>query len=428
MPFLAILTTVLSVLVFTYVKGYKEFFSPLTLIAIIFGYYCVLGPYQAIDAGDTYDRLRNMRPFYVSALWGAFVALLCYILGFFLHGRTTMVTRLPLLPNDVLLAYGKKTFLAGFILFTISTGGNVGKLINPLDAEYVQQVGGSFGNYFGLALNFVIPGITLLFLYFIITRKALLWFVIPFIVSAGIFITLGFRYRLVLLIASIGIVYYLTMKKRPNLVFISAALFLFIALMGIINLSRQYGSGLDMKKLEGKDTEGYYKSGLRESLIFQTSGAIIDIVPERHPYAGFTPLISTLTFPIPSAIYSGKESAKYLFDALDAIYGKKISQGSAVMSYAEYYLAFGWMGIVIGCFLIGWFYRKLWNWYLANQGNPLAIATYAVTVSYLYVIISRGYLPQVTMLFFFTVYPVFAVLYFAKKKYKKHSTPTIARA
>lgn len=421
-PFVGLLLTVVAILIVSYTKGFKEFWSPLTIIAIIFGYYCCLGPYQAVTSGDTFDRLINMRKYYPSALWGALISLWSYVLGFYLHGKGNPKI-IPQFSNDVLLEYGKKTFLVGFILFTISTGGNVTKLINPLNAEYVEQVGGSVANYLGLSLNFLIPGITLLFLYFIATRKGLLWFVIPFVLAIGIFITLGFRYRLVLLIGSIAIVYYQTQKKRPNIIFISFAIFLFISFMGIINLTRQYGSGLNVKKLEGKDTQGYYKSGLRESLIFQTSGAIIDIIPEHHPHAGFQPIWSTIIFPIPSTVYKEKNSSKYLFDALDAIYGKKHSKGAAVMAYGEYYLAFGWLGIIIGGIITGWFYRKLWNWYRINSMNPLVLVAYAVTVTYLYVILSRGYLPQVTNLFFFSVIPIYVVLNAARKKYGRMLSP-----
>jgi oligosaccharide repeat unit polymerase len=416
-PFLGILFTILAILLAGYFsRDYRQFWSPLSIIAIIFGYYCCLGPYQAVESGDTFDRLINMRKYYPSALWGALISLLSYVAGFYLHGRSKPRLEAPF-PTQTLFEYGKKTFLIGFILFTISTGGNVAKVINPLNAEYVEQVGGSFGNYLGLSLNFVIPGITLLFLYVVLTRQKLLWFIVPFAVAVGIFITLGFRYRLVLLLGSLAIVFYNARMKKPNLIVISVAIFLFIAFMGIINLSRQYGSGLNVKKLEGKNTEGYYKSGLRESLIFQTSGAIIDIVPQKHPHAGFQPIWSTIIFPIPSAIYKEKNSSEYLFSALDSIYGKKYSKGAAMMAYGEYYLAFGWIGIIVGGLLTGWFFRKLWNWYLVNSDNALVVTAYAVTVTYLYVILSRGYLPQVTNLFFFSVVPIYVVLRAARKKY-----------
>ncbi|HMJ67972.1 MAG TPA: O-antigen polymerase [Cyclobacteriaceae bacterium] len=422
-PFYGILITIITVLLFSYFKNRREFWSPLTIISIIYAYYCCLGPYHAVTTNETYDRLINMRRFYESSLWGAWVSLIAYIVGFWLHGYAKRTRLLPDFSMELVSRYGKRMFIVGFTLFAISTGGNFAKMINPLDAQYVEQVGGGFANYLGLSLNMVIPAITMLFLYFVTTRRGFLWFAIPFIVCLGIFITLGFRYRLVLLLASMVIVYYYAMGRRPNVIFISLAVFVFISLMGIINISRQYNVGLNVSKLDDEDSEGYYASGLREAYIFQTSGAIIDIVPERHPHAGFQPIWSTIVFPIPRAFYPEKNSAEYLFSALDAIYGKTVSQGAAIMAYGEYYLAFGWAGIVIGCGLIGWVYRKLWNWYLANSSNAFVMTAYAVTVSYLYVIISRGYLPQVVNLFFFSVFPIYVALRFARKYYFPNFRP-----
>ena len=416
---MGIFLLVCIIFITNYSKGFREFWSPLTIVAVIYGYYCCLGPYQAVSSGDTYDRLLNMRPFYVSAFWGGFVSLLSIMAGFYLNQAHYSFRKMQDFHVHSLLDYGRKIFLAGFILFTLSTGGNVGNLINPLDAQYVEQVGGSFGNYLALSINFLIPAVTFLFAYFVLTRKSLIWFVIPFAVSMGLFISLGFRYRIVLLLGSMAIVYYYSIRKKPNLIVATVGIISLIVFMGLLNTTRQYGAGLDTKKLEESSTTDYYESGLREALIFQTSGAVIDIVPARHPHAGLQPLWSTLLFPIPSALYPGKNSSEYLFDTLDAIYGENVSEGSAMMSYGEYYLAFGWPGIVIGSFLIGWFYKKLWVWYKLNSSNPFVIVVYAVSVTYLYVIFSRGYLPQVTMLFFFTVFPAYFALRLARKKYKR---------
>lgn len=418
-PYLGIFILVFFMFFLSYRMSFHGMWSPLSVIAVIFAYYCLLGPYQAITSDDTKDRLLNMRSFYPSAFWGAFVFLTSTLIGFWAYTKKGKVWYIPFKNIDSLLSYyGKRLVIVGFVLFTISTRGNVANLINPLDADAVPDLGGGgWSNYFNLSLNFLIPGITLLFAYFLRTGRGIWWFVVPCIVALGLFTTLGFRYRIVLLMGALAATYYLGVQKRPSLVFAGAAIFLFISLMGIINLTRTYGSGLDLSKLEEeKDSQGYYKSGLRESLIFQTSGAVIDLVPEKYDYVGFQPIVSTLLFPIPSAIYPEKNSGKYLFDLLDVIYGKKYSKGAAMMSYAEYYMTFGWIGIVAGGLLIGWFTKKLWNWYLANHSNPFVIVTYAVSIVYLYVILSRGYLPQVTMLFFFTVFPVYVVLYYARKK------------
>jgi len=421
-PFVGILILVVMIVLVNYFRGYKEFWSPLTIIAMVYAYYCCLGPYEAVLTGDTFDRLQNMRKFYTSAFWGAFVSLISYLAGFVLHGRSQNLKQVPDFSGDVLFEYGRNVFLIGFILFTISTGGRVTSLINPLDAEYVPQSGGTFGNYFALALNFVIPGISLLFMYFLLSKKKIIWFIVPFLLAVGIFTTLGFRYRIVLLLCSLAIIYYMVKQKRPNLAVLALGLVGLIAVMGVINMTRRYGAGLNVKTLQTTTTENAYQSGLQEASIFQTSGAMIDYVPARHPYAEFQPIISTLLFPIPSRILPEKNSAQYLFEALDAIYGKTISKGAAVMAYGEYYLAFGWIGIVVGCAITGWYLRKLWNWFLANSNSPFAIVVYAVTISFLYMVLSRGYLPQVTMLFFFTVFPIYAALRMARNKYGRPSS------
>jgi oligosaccharide repeat unit polymerase len=413
-PFFCLATLIIGILIVNYVKGYANFWSPLTIASLVFGYYCLIGPYQAISTGETYDRLKNMRPYYAAAFWGAFAMLLSIVAGFLINPSKSQVEKRQY-PDELLSKYGKRVFLIGFIIFTISTGGNVGKLINPLDAEAVESVGGGFKNYLALCLNFLIPGVTLLFAYFIKTRKGFAWFIIPFVVALGIFTTLGFRYRIVLLFVSLVITYYYILKKRPNLILLSVSIVAFIIFMGIINITRQYGRGLNVSKLNNKSTRNYYESGLREAMIFQTSGAIIDFVPSRHSYTGMQIIWSTLLFPIPNSFYKDKNSAGYIFDALNIIYGKKYSKGAAMMSYGEYYLSFGWAGIIAGGLLIGWLFRSLWNWFLLNNNNGLVIVVYAVTTSYLYFVISRGYLPLIANLFLFSVLPVYVVFWIAKK-------------
>jgi oligosaccharide repeat unit polymerase len=421
-PFSGLLILIGFIVVSNYLSDYRAFWSPLTIIAIIFAYYCLLGPFQAVSTGETYDRFVNMRKFYVSAFWGALVFLVSLLVGYKTHTKKGKVLKIPsefIIP--FLDSYGKKLFITGFILFTIWTGGRVANLLNPLDAEPVNHTGGAISNYLGLSLNFLIPATALLFSYYINNKKGFWVFVICFIISLGLSLSLGFRYRIILLFGSIGIIYYLSIGKRPNLGTLVAVVFALITFMGIINITRQYGSGLRVSKLAKSDTQEYYESGLKEALIFQTSGAVIDLVPEKHSYAGISPIVATILFPIPSAIYKEKQSGKYFFDMLDAIYGKRYRQGAFFMSYAEFYLAFGWFGIIAGGFLTGFFSRKLWNWYLANHRSPLAIVIYSVTVTYLYVVLSRGYLPQVTMLFFFSVFPVYVVKWLIKKRFKRLS-------
>jgi len=415
-PFLGIVLVMAFLFLIRRSGGRLWIWSPLSVLCVIYFYYLVLGPAQAVISGDTTERLVNMRPFYSSALLGGFISLVFICLGYVSNRKRGK--KMQQVPNQDkwLSYYGKWITMLGFILFTISTKGNITQLINPLDAQSVpERAGGSFANYLNLSVNFLITGITLLFIHFVRTKKGLLWFAIPFVLALGIYTSIGFRYRLILLLGSVVASYYLTKRIRLSALVATAGVFLLITLMGIINLTRTYNRGLNLESIEQEDSRSFFESGLRESLIFQCTGAAIELVPETYEHVGFQPIISTLLFPIPRAIYPEKESARYLFDFLDHVFGP-YGQGAAMMSFGEYYLAFGWPGLIIGSFLIGWFSRRLWNWFLANQRNPFVIAAYACTVMYLYVVISRGYLPQVTMLFFFSVFPVYAVVYLVKKK------------
>jgi hypothetical protein len=418
-PYSILTAIVLFVIINNYRKGFREFWSPITLICIVLAYYCVVGPYQAVEMGRTSDRLLEMRPFYTSAFWGAVVCLLSCIVGFQVNTRAGTYSRLNMANVDPSLSYyGKRLFIIGFALFTVSVGGRVTNMINPLDAQDQEIQGGGLANYLNLSINFLIPAVTWLFVHFLRTRRGLLWLVITFVLATGIYTTLGFRYRIVLLVGALGISYYLTVKKRPNLIVLTVSFFAFIAAMGFIEMTRQYGSGLKLQNLEAKKNKNasYYDSGLKETGVFQTSGAVMHVIPDKLPFAGFEPVVQTLLFPIPKAFYPEKNSAEYLFSTLDVIYGKKLSQGAAILMFGEHYIAFGWIGIIMGGFLLGFFYKNLWVWFLANSDNPLVISAYAVTVIYLYVILSRGYLPQVTMLFFFSVYPVYYVIRKVKQR------------
>jgi oligosaccharide repeat unit polymerase len=372
-------------------------------------------------SGNTDERLVEMRPYYAASFAGAFISLLFIYIGFVFNRKKGK--KIPSHPHqdELLSYYGKWAFLLGFGLFAISTKGEVAGMLNPLDAESApDRAGGGFANYLNLSVNFMIPGVTLLFVYFIRTGKGFWWFLIPFVIALGLYTTIGFRYRLILILGSVVATYYLTKRKRLSFVVAAGGIFLLITLMGIINITRRYSHGLDLNQLEGETSQTYYESGMRESLIFQTSGAVITLVPEQYPYAGLEPIWSTLLFPVPSAIYPAKNSASYLFGFLDYLFGE-YGAGAAMMAYGEHYLAFGWLGIMTGGFLIGWFCRRLWNWFLANQNNPFVIVAYVLTVMYLYVVISRGYLPQVTMLFFFTVFPIFIVLRLVRRRIPRRS-------
>ena len=164
-------------------------------------------------------------------------------------------------------------------------------------------------------------------------------------------------------------------------------------------------------------------TGLNESTVFLTTGGIIANSPDGFPFVGLQPFISTILFPIPRALWQGKDSFQYLVDAIAALYqSDTLGLGQASMNYAEYYLMAGWLSVVLMCLLSGWLLRCLWNWFSPRRNEILAQVAYFCTCSLLYVWVSRGYMPQVVTTFAFGSAPLFW-LYYRSARPRPRSAP-----
>ena len=393
-------------------------FQPPVVLSVVFLYYTVFGPLQALSQGDWFDRGVNLRYGFDIAWAGAAVAFASFLVGF---GLLRQQLRQPKAATscDSRQAWrlGRRLNLIGIALFALISGPRLLVLLNPLTARQAEVVArgldlGPFANYAGLAINLLIPGILLMTAAWIKSRpnpsELGLWFV----VAAGIYTTLGFRYRLALLLSGMLILWFLARGRQPNALLVIPSIIGLLAVGGLIGLTRAYGRGLDLSAVEGLGFWEIVLAGFGESKIFLTSGGVMTLVPGEIPYAGMTPLINTLLFPIPSALLPGKNSADYLADATAEVYGSSIhNAGAAFLNYAEYFLMGGWPVLIAGYVLLGWLCRRLWLWFLWRQQEPIAQVTYVCAVVYLYVVVSRGYLPQVVMLFAFTVLPLFIYYY-----------------
>ena len=78
---------------------------------------------------------------------------------------------------------------------------------------------------------------------------------------------------------------------------------------------------------------------------------------------------------------------------------------------------FGWFGIFIFNFLIWNLFKRLWSWINLHKEEPLALLIYILNVVFIFMIITRGYLPQQVMLYLFITGPVF-IFYFSNLKRK----------
>lgn len=83
---------------------------------------------------------------------------------------------------------------------------------------------------------------------------------------------------------------------------------------------------------------------------FLRLGQIIDIVPERHDFVGTQQIVFALVRPIPRVLWPGKPITPG-FDLPTEVGMTGVSLSSSIVG--EWYLAFGWFGIIAGAWLHG---------------------------------------------------------------------------
>jgi len=412
--FLAQVLIVLFIIIKNYTnKDPVYFWAPTTVISLVYIYYAILGPYLAIKNNETFFRLTEHRPFAAFG-WGVtLVGLIAFLIGYSIvrkHKKGNIISGNVSL-NLQLAKYGYILFGIGIlsVLVLYGTGGLTSQ-INIFYQEGISQgYQGIFRNYFIHGISFFITASSLILLAFLRKRTSLIILVFIIMVALAIYTKAGFRWRHVMLGLSFIATYYLFRQSRPNPLMLGLVVAIGVYILGYIGMTRQYGRGLDIEKMEESTGEEVMDSGFAEGYIFFTTGLLVGMVPNYFDYIYFDPLIQSITMPVPRALWKGKPSGDYI-QIYNRLYGEeRYGQGVAVLNFGEYYLAFGWIGVIIGGFLLGFIYKKLWLWYLNFRNNDYAIVLYTVSVSFIFVIISRGYLPQVTMTFFFCVGPAWLI-------------------
>lgn len=393
-------------------------FQPPIVLAVIFLYYTVFGPLNALQNQSWFDRGINLRESFVWAWQGAAVAFASFLAGYGLvRQRLPPPRRRTRFDPDQAWRLGQHLNVVGLVLFALVSGPQLLILLNPLTALQKEALSagldlGPFANYGILSINLLIPGLLLMIAAWVKRPRNPLPVLLWLLTAVGIYTTLGFRYRLALLFSGMLLLWYLGRGRQPKVWVVLPTLVGMLLMAGLVGITRQYGQGLDLDLLVGRKPEDILLAGFNESSIFLTTGAVMSLVPSRIPYVSLEPLISTLMYPVPAVFFTAKDSRRYLEDATAVVYNSDVhNAGSAIINYAEYFLMGGWPVLIGGYLLLGWLCRRLWLWFRWRQQEPVAQVTYACAVVYLYVVVSRGYLPQVVMLFCFTVLPLFLYYY-----------------
>lgn len=401
---------------------YYKLWSPLTIVGLTYLYYTVAGPLLSIYMDETYIRFTEHRPFFIHSWKAAFLSLLFIVIGYWISAHNYKVKGLDL-SNYNISKYATRMYIVGIVGVVLAFGFSSIASINFLSGDTLEQtaISGGFSNYFLFMINLFIPSAALLIVNSVKKNKYSWLLILSMLYPIALYITLGFRYRVVLLLLTLLATYYLYLKKRPNFIALTILSVLVVTFMGIVGSTRTYYSGLKrLDAIEDKSFFDLFLSGFSEAQTFQSTGLLIEDVPKAHPHIGLQPVYESLAMPIPRQFWPDKPSGESL-DAIYSIYQYEtgigeVSTGAAILNFGENYLAFGWIGVIVGALILGVVLRIAWNWFLARRDNEIAIVLIAVFNSFVYVVISRGYLPQVTINFFFTVVPTYIIYKISIKK------------
>ena len=406
-------------------------YQPPVFVMLFMSYYTLVGPIQrALNNNWTHITI-NFRYAAVFGWAGAVVFYLSLRLGYGLFRSWRPHRRFaPAFDHRLAARLGARLCWIGILLFSLANGLRVIAYLNPLDvlgSPFFRLRGfdlGPFTNYANQAINLLIPGILLQFTSWVRSGKPLFSWILWAFATLAIFTSLGFRWRIVTLIVPMVVLWFIARGRRPSIFVLAISILGLLIFAGFVEQTRSYGAGLSIDVDTILSLQDLLDTGLNESTVFLTTGGIIANSPDGFPFVGLQPFISTILFPIPRVLWEGKDTFSYLVNANVALFqSSTLGIGQASMNYAEYYLMFGWLSVVLMGLLSGWLLRCLWNWFSPRRHETLAQVAYLCTCGLLYMWVSRGYMPQVVTTFAFGSAPLFW-LYYRSARPRPRSAPT----
>lgn len=392
-------------------------FEPLLTVAGVYLVYFVAGPLLRLLTGDTVVIGRDMRPFYAPAFGAVLVGVLAMWLGYHLPlgaavGRQLTRVRGGEQSSPAALKRLRRigwgltvAAVAALVLWSRLEGQSLARFFLPGVIAPAEKTGGGTNlAYLFLAIEWFIPAFLILSVSGGFRARPVQWAYFAFVSMA--YTSLGFRYRLVILWVATFMLAYLRRGRRPRATTLLAGAGAVLLFAGWLGIARAVFKQSARKATATPTFVEVARNSLSDTEVFETFGAVLDAVPSRVEFAGPDPYVYVLVQPIPRALWPEKPLPTFLEKIAHAIGTRAAgSAGAAVPHFGEYYLAFGWPGLLFGMAAFGAAVRALWAWYLADVGNAWRQVVFAVSNAFLVQVIIRGYSPQIVQEWFFIIGP-----------------------
>ena len=403
-----------------WIRGGVSTLEPIVFVTAVLFYYFVFSPLISILTEDYVFLGRSFLSLYSRGFLAVAIAASAIWLGYSLPpgaslGRSIshwiQLRRPPLIPRVRGLAW-KLTLAAVVALLAWArlSGRSIATLFLPgLLTQDSTRLSGESYNYLYLAIEWFIPAFVLLTYTGGLKNRTIRW--LYFGVVFLVYFSIGFRYRILILIGAIAVIQAIRLGKKPRAVPVIATALIFVLVASYLGQARLFfrSAGREGTVAVGTSDE-LFDSARGDTRIFEGFLAVTDAVPRRIPHAGLEPIKYVFVLPIPRQVWRNKPPPHYL-SAIPASFATRGSRdaGTAIPYFGEHYLAFGWWGLVIGSVLLGVLLQALWTFYRAGPEDLFVRVIFAISLPFLFQVITRGYLPQIVQEWVFLVGPVLAI-------------------
>ncbi|HEY0038102.1 MAG TPA: O-antigen polymerase [Longimicrobium sp.] len=408
-------------------QGRFDVFEPLTIICAVYFLYFSFAPLVRISMNDFRFVERTFESLYLHGLLVISIPILATWVGYALPWgrrigeRFSSPVRLEAEGLRVLRRCGWGLSFAavgGLALWAAVANIHWTRFLLPGIVTQVPQ-GGAEGPgqdiaWFFLALEWFIPAFLMLSVSGGFRSRAARWgyWLGVFVV----YLSMTFRYRLLIFIISAFILGYLRRGRRPSLLLLAGGASVLFVLAGWLSLMRVYFGSYGQMGTTELSLETILVSGLADTRIFDTFMAVTYAVPRFIDYVFLDPFLYVFILPIPRALWPAKPEPEWI-RSVGPILGTPgaVSAGAAVPHFGEYYMAFGWPGVIVGMIVFGVLTRALWAWFQSDPKDPARQVVYAICNIWLLQVIIRGYLAQIVKEFFFFLVPVILAMWAARR-------------
>lgn len=434
-----ILTILLAVpLVIGCVTRRMDPFDPTAIIAACYFLYFVYAPIRSLLAGQYYFFGKLVMPLLpLGSLYLVF-GIIGMWAGYYASGIARRAARaLPsppathrgvisyawivaLLAIVAFNAYAHSVGLSWFRLLTLGQFGSSSAAVETLS----QASRGAFGNYLYSTLDWLTSALMLLYAFSHRGRK---WLLAAFVAVLLVYTTIGFRFRVVVLVLAPMIYHYLSIKRRPGVLRMAGVAVGIMLLIGAIGMSRSsFRAGEDIAPA-GVSISSSRETFSNDLNIYQGYLAIIDAFPRDHGYLWGSSFAYLLLQPIPRGLWPDKPEAP-VGTIVDVVLGPDaVAAGIAYPNVGEFYANFGAAGLFACMWIFGFFARVLYEYLGQHESNDWARIIYAVSIPFIIQVISRGYFVQIFQEGAFLLLPLILGMWICGRGSRVQS-PALARA